>query len=74
MKHSEAKSLCVAISKNDSNFVSFEVKDDGKGMNEISNEKGYGLKNMEDRVKDLNGTISITSDETGTKIRFTIPV
>lgn len=74
VKHSGAKALSVSISKNGGKYVSIEVKDNGKGMNPDANGNGYGLKNMQDRVKDLGGDILIDSNEKGTKVSFTIPI
>lgn len=74
------------------NFLLFEVKDDGVGINNdklitlkemlqknsssISNEKGIGLFNVNQRAKLLFGDnygITIDSSDSGTTISFTIP-
>lgn len=74
VKHSQAKMLSVVISKNGGNYVSINVKDNGKGIRPSLQGNGYGLKNMQDRVKDLGGAISIDSGEHGTNVSFTIPI
>ncbi|OFX61396.1 MAG: hypothetical protein A2046_04660 [Bacteroidetes bacterium GWA2_30_7] len=74
VKHSEAKNLTVTISEKEENFIYIEVKDNGKGISEISKNNGYGLKNMYGRVKDIHGQITIDSGNKGTKISFSFPV
>jgi signal transduction histidine kinase/ligand-binding sensor domain-containing protein len=73
VKHSRADLLLVKISGiNDK--LNILVRDNGKGMNQ-SGTNGYGLKNMDDRVKDLGGSIRFGSENgKGTDIEITVPV
>lgn len=73
IKHSSASNITIDIDELQ-NDIRVEIKDDGKGfaVNEI--EYGNGILNMQKRVEDVNGEISIDSIlKSGTKILFTIP-
>lgn len=51
------------------------VKDEGKGFDIAKAPKGIGLKNMKERVEDLQGTFAIESEENrGTTINISIPI
>ena len=70
-----SKSLSVHIAENGNEKISFEVKDDGRGIGTANNNSGYGIKNMQDRIKELNGEMMITSSgKDGTSISFTVPL
>ena len=56
--------------------LKIHISDNGTGFNteEYSQEKHYGLINMSERIKILNGKMKITSsDEDGTNLLFEIP-
>lgn len=66
VKHAEATTALVQLHYLDS-FCTITVEDDGCGIPDISNNDGYGLKSIRNRVKVLNGTFDIASnDEHGT--------
>jgi len=51
----------------------FEVEDDGKGFDPLTQKKGSGLQNMEDRLDALGGRIEIASEPgSGTSVRGSI--
>jgi signal transduction histidine kinase len=55
--------------------ISMAIEDNGVGFSvETDKVKGNGLHNMEERVKLLNGSLSIGSDNTGTKLNIFIPL
>jgi two-component system sensor histidine kinase DegS len=61
----------------DKNILSFEIVDNGIGLNINSFEtKGtFGILGIRERVSILNGKLQITSSiGIGTTIRFTIPI
>jgi PAS domain S-box-containing protein len=77
-KYAQASRLTVKIKQHDQD-VSFLIEDNGKGfevaqvMNN-SNERGLGLRTMQERLRMLGGSLNITSQKgQGTKISFTIP-
>lgn len=53
--------------------VSVSAKDNGKGFDAEKAVKGIGLKNMEERVQELRGTLTVKSSEKGTEIQIMIP-
>ncbi|MEP2936677.1 MAG: sensor histidine kinase [Gilvibacter sp.] len=56
-------------------FLVVTIADNGVGFNKKKNKKGIGLKNMQSRVTNLNGTFSIqSSKESGTKITLRLPL
>ena len=60
VKHSEAK--CVKISINDkAGKFSMKIEDDGKGFDLGKVNYGEGLKNIQKRVKEMNGYLEINS-------------
>jgi PAS domain S-box-containing protein len=78
-RHAEASSVLISIAHINGN-VALEVSDDGKGM---SPEKlaeiqlggfGVGIRGMQERVRQLCGTINIDSNRAGTRVSVTIPV
>ena len=73
IKHSGASNIDIIINENENN-LQVEIKDDGKGFDIDEIEYGNGILNMQKRVEDVHGEISIESTiNSGTKILFTIP-
>jgi signal transduction histidine kinase/Tfp pilus assembly protein PilF len=66
LKYASATSVEMQITPN-----SLIIQDDGQGFDINSIKKGYGLKNMESRVAEFNGTFSVSSSNKGTKISVT---
>lgn len=65
----------ISIEENDKT-INVEIKDNGKGFDVPKMlEKGncFGLLNISERVKYLNGTVNFQSDSSGTIIKITIP-
>lgn len=75
MKHAEALAGKITITE-DAKFVYAEIKDNGKGFDaDRMLEKGncYGLLNITERTKFINGTVQFKSNNTGTVIKVSIP-
>lgn len=75
VKHADANYINIRILEHEK-FLVIQIKDDGKGFNtdNISESKGMGWKNIQARVKMLNGKLEITSEKlTGTEIEISIP-
>ena len=56
-----------------------EIKDAGRGIakNRISNlasSGGVGLRGMQERIRQLGGTLEIDSTQGGTTVRATLPI
>ncbi len=75
LKHANAVAGKVSIVES-KNSVSLEIRDNGKGF-DVSKmlEKGncFGLLNITERTKYLNGTVNFQSDSSGTLIKILIP-
>jgi len=75
VRHSLAKQVTINLSKVDKNMLKLIVKDDGLGIDIEKNKKGTGLKNIERRVKLLNGNLNIsTAPNKGTSFTIVVPL
>lgn len=70
VRHAQAQNVLVKA-QDLGNKLQIIIKDDGVGLPETL-KAGYGLSNIRDRTRLLNGTIECTSKQ-GTKITVTIP-
>jgi len=75
IRHASPKHIHIEI-KNKNHHFALNIRDDGSGFNvEAAKKESLGLRNMEDRVQLLNGTIQWQSKENiGTSILIEIPV
>lgn len=72
IKHSKAKNCIVSIFKTDlGNKIT--ITDDGIGFNYTQLKNSNGLRNINNRIKQLNASISIESNDKGTIIIISIP-
>jgi signal transduction histidine kinase len=79
-KHAQATRIEIVIKKTEQG-VHFSVKDNGTGVDmkkilaRTANSRGIGLGSMEERVRMLDGTLQLWSEEgKGTKISFVLPI
>ncbi len=81
-RHSGSSSAAVVITENGKE-VALEVTDQGKGMPPSVLEQGgqdwmgslgVGLRGMSERLRQLGGTLNLSSNESGTKVRATVPL
>jgi signal transduction histidine kinase len=74
-KHAGAKRAVVAVSAS-GDALHVEIRDDGHGFNpDEAKGKGLGLISMEERVRHLSGTFSISAKPRhGTHIEILIPL
>lgn len=76
IKHADASQLDIALMK-DKDGISVSIEDNGKGFspNELGEDAGIGLKNMQARIDYLHGTIDFDSAPgRGTLVAIHIPV
>jgi two-component system, sensor histidine kinase LadS len=75
IKHSGAKNASIII-KRSIMFITTEVNDDGKGFTvSPSSMLGFGLLNIEERIRIVKGVYDFKSEEgKGTDFKITIPV
>jgi signal transduction histidine kinase len=73
-KYSKAKNVLLEITKTDKG-IQVIIKDDGRGFDTRKVREGIGLKNMQSRIKSLNGELKIISGiNKGTTIQIMIPI
>ncbi|MXQ54195.1 sensor histidine kinase [Shimazuella alba] len=71
-RHGDAKSVWVRLCFS-AEQLQLDIWDDGIGCDHL--QKGFGLKNLQNRVKELNGTCSFFTEKgKGFKTRVVIPV
>lgn len=76
IKHAKAKAVTIHIKKQHTTIIAL-ISDNGKGfnINDAKKKNGLGLKTIFERIKIVNGKISITSTlGIGTSFTFFIPV
>ena len=72
-KHANAKTVEISFQRKKS-VICLAISDDGIGFDPNKSKKGIGLKNINSRVKELNGTVSFHSKiDQGTTITVNIP-
>jgi len=78
-RHSGSKTAAIFIGR-ESNKISVEVRDDGKGipqqrLEEIQSQGvGVGIRGMRERVRQCEGELIVDSNALGTKITAIFPV
>lgn len=72
IKHANATEVEIRIVQKDKNKLLIEIKDNGTGIKKV-NFYGNGLKNIQKRVEDLNGNLTIQNDN-GLLTQITIPI
>ncbi|MBC6368757.1 7TM-DISM domain-containing protein [Algoriphagus sp. AK58] len=73
LKHSKAQELHISLETTPDELI-LMVEDDGIGFDPEAKKKGIGLKNIENRVNYLKGTLQIDSKSAGTSILILIPL
>ena len=78
-RHSTSKTASIRVAREGA-VVRVEVHDEGKGMSpdrlsEIQSKRsGVGIMGIRERLRELNGQMSIESSDTGTSVKATIPI
>lgn len=73
-KHANATIVNISF-KVKNNVICLIISDDGSGFDVNKAKSGIGLKNMNSRIKEINGTIKITSEKgVGTKVTIEAPI
>ena len=74
IKHSKSTEIDVILDEKE-NQLSMKIQDNGNGFNyEEKRKKSYGLTNLQNRIKELNGDFDLISSHEGTTINITIPI
>ncbi len=72
IRHAQANRFDVLFAL-EKKQVTVVAKDNGTGFDTKKAAKGIGLKNMEERVRELRGQLNINSTENGTELQINIP-
>ena len=73
-KHANATQVNIDFKWNDP-IIFLTIIDDGSGFDVTKAKSGIGLKNMNSRINEINGTIQINSEKsTGTSVTIQIPI
>jgi len=81
-RHSGSKTVDIGILQSE-DMVTLCVKDQGKGMPSAVVEQGsqdwmgslgVGLRGMSERLRQIGGDLDISSSESGTEVRATVPL
>ena len=73
-KHAGAGAHVTIEVRDNGDGLSLTVHDDGPGFDAATAVAGHGLTNMADRLGALGGTLSVSSNGTGTTIVGTVPI
>lgn len=71
-RHSRATAASVFLTFT-SDHLTLQISDNGIGFNKALVKQGLGLHSMEERVKELNGTLQMNTSSSGTTITIMIP-
>jgi NarL family two-component system sensor histidine kinase LiaS len=71
-RHSRASAASIFLTFGTDHLM-LQISDNGIGFNKASVKQGLGLHSMEERVKELNGTIKVNTSTSGTTITIIIP-
>lgn len=79
-RHAAASTIRVDVSLDDSRTLRLQIADDGRGFPmkgvydlEALNELGIGPKTVKERVTELGGSLTLSTDETGTAVVALLP-
>jgi two-component system NarL family sensor kinase len=64
VRHADAKKIQIGVSA-DGDQLRVWVSDDGRGLDPRQRRSGLGLRGIEERVKELHGTMTISSTSMG---------
>lgn len=74
LKHAQATEVWISLSQTE-HQIALTVSDDGVGIPEEIQSDGIGMRNLQNRVEVLAGTLQLESTpETGTRISVEVPV
>lgn len=71
VKHADASQVDMNISFSEK--LNIVIKDNGKGLGDQQNQFGNGMKNMQTRIKDIGGVLTI-EDLEGIKLSINVPL
>jgi signal transduction histidine kinase len=74
VRHAEARKIQIRI-KAEGDQLRVQVSDDGRGLDPRQRRRGLGLRGIDERVKELHGTMTISSARAGgTTVLVSLPI
>jgi signal transduction histidine kinase len=74
VRHADARKIQIRVNADDTQ-LHVRVSDDGRGLAQDQPRRGFGLRGIEERVKELHGTMTISSAPSGgTTVLVTLPL
>jgi two-component system sensor histidine kinase UhpB len=74
VRHAQARKIQIRVSA-DAGQLRVRVSDDGKGLDPRQRRRGLGLRGIDERVKELHGTMTISgASTTGTTLSVCLPL
>lgn len=72
VRHAGARHCLVRLTHLPDGSVALVVRDDGRGIDPDA-APGIGLTSMQERAAELDGTVTVASDESGTRVEMVLP-
>jgi two-component system NarL family sensor kinase len=72
-RHAEASHVSVEVSGH-RRGATMRIQDNGRGLEQSGPSSGLGLRNMQERMEQLNGTLRLMSSANGTVIEASVPL
>lgn len=72
-RHAQASKVSLKLFGH-SKGATLSIKDNGGGIPKTANSYGLGLRNMQERIEHLDGTLSISSSSQGTLVEAHLPI
>lgn len=73
-KYSNAQQIEISLHQHDHTLL-MRIKDNGQGFDEHTAKRGNGLRNLHERAKEMNGTVTLkTATGHGTEIEMLLPL
>ena len=69
IKYADASIISINVKKAE-NHTKISIQDNGIGFDQVTIEKGNGLKNMQKRIEEIGGEFQLSSSNEGTKIEI----
>ena len=72
-RHAQASRVTISLNGHRKG-ARLQIADNGDGMGDQRKSKGLGLRNMQERIEQLGGTLRVTSTKNGTTIEAQVPL
>ncbi|TMM31372.1 GHKL domain-containing protein [Polaribacter aestuariivivens] len=75
IKYSKSSEISILLHQKNNKILILEVIDNGIGLNQnTKTKKGFGLKNVKERVEQMKGILKIDTENNGTKFKIEVPI